>query len=468
MASIQKIEGKQGISYKITVTRGRDSTGKQIRHFKTYTPAQGMSERQTEKEVQRIAYEFEQLLEQGYAVDNRQTFAGYAAYVLELKERQGLKQRTLSSYRSLLERINPAIGHLKLIDIRPQHLNAFYKNLAEKGIRKGAERATAKKSIKALVKRSGMSYADFCQKIGIALMTLNTAEKRQSIRLTKAQAMADGLNIPLKDLFYIKTELTPLSPKTIIEYHRLISTILHQADKEMLVLFNAAQKATPPKVRYTEAETFQPEDIEKIMECLEDEPLRLKVIIHLLIITGCRRGELAGLKWSKIDWDNNQIKIDTTRLYTPESGAYESTTKTHNSRFIKVPQVTMDLLNEYKAEQERKRVLYGSAWMQSEFVIVRENGQPIHPDSISLWVSEFGKRHGIPRVHPHKFRHTMASLLYFGGMDSITISKRLGHAKVSTTTDIYSHIIKQADEAAGECIADAILPAKKTNSQTAG
>jgi integrase len=51
----------------------------------------------------------------------------------------------------------------------------------------------------------------------------------------------------------------------------------------------------------------------------------------------------------------------------------------------------------------------------------------------------------------------MASLLYYNGFDSITISKRLGHAKVSTTTDIYSHIIKRADEKAADCIADVVL-----------
>ncbi len=84
----------------------------------------------------------------------------------------------------------------------------------------------------------------------------------------------------------------------------------------------------------------------------------------------------------------------------------------------------------------------------------------MHPDSLTEWLHKFSERHGIPDVHPHKFRHTMASLLYFGGMDSITISKRLGHAKVSTTTDIYSHIIEQADERAGEAIADAIFHSK--------
>lgn len=461
MASIKKIDGKTGSAYKITVTQGRDSSGRQMRHYKTFVPPPGMTERQADKEAQRVAFEFEQLLEQGYAVDNRQTFAGYAAYVLDLKERQGLKHRTLMSYKALLERILPAIGHLKLVDIRPQHLNAFYKNLAEKGIRKGTERATAKTDIKALIKSGKETYAAFVKRAGISSATLDIAAAGKTITAEKAEAIASALNRPLGELFKITADNTPLTSKTILEYHRLISTILHQADKEMLVLFNAAQKATPPKCRSSEADTFQPEEVEKIMECLESEPIRMRVLIHLLIITGCRRGEIAGLKWSKVDWDNSQLKIDRTRLYTAERGAYESTTKTHNTRFIKLPPVTMELLSEYKAEQERLQALYGSAWKQSDYVLIGENGQPVHPDSITIWVNKFGERHGIPNMHPHKFRHTMASLLYFGGMDSITISKRLGHAKVSTTTDIYSHIIKQADEAASECIAAAILPASR-------
>ena len=67
------------------------------------------------------------------------------------------------------------------------------------------------------------------------------------------------------------------------------------------------------------------------------------------------------------------------------------------------------------------------------------------------------KKHGLPPIHPHKFRHTMASLLISNGTDALTVSKRLGHSKVSTTTDIYSHAIKQADERAAESIADVIL-----------
>ena len=95
MASIKKIEGKTGTSYKITVTKGRDSSGKQIRHFKTWTPDRPMTARQMEKEVQRVAVEFEREIELGFQADNRQTFEQYANYVLDLKKRQGVSNNKI-------------------------------------------------------------------------------------------------------------------------------------------------------------------------------------------------------------------------------------------------------------------------------------------------------------------------------------------------------------------------------------
>lgn len=91
---------------------------------------------------------------------------------------------------------------------------------------------------------------------------------------------------------------------------------------------------------------------------------------------------------------------------------------------------------------------------------MRDNGLPTHPDSITGWLNKFSEKYNLPHINPHAFRHTHASILYFSGVNSITISKRLGHAKVSTTTDIYSHIIKQSDEQASECVADVFLRSK--------
>lgn len=167
-----------------------------------------------------------------------------------------------------------------------------------------------------------------------------------------------------------------------------------------------------------------------------------------------------GLRWDAIDWKANQIKIDRALLYSPKKGIYEDTTKTRETRFIKLPEETMRLLKDYKQWYVEQRFLNGDQWHNTGYVFIKDNGEPMHPDSITQWLGDFTRKYGLPRVYPHKFRHTMASLLYFNGLDSVTISKRLGHAKVSTTTDIYSHIIKQADERAADCIADVVLRKK--------
>ena len=460
MANIKKIEGKTGVSYKVTVTQGRDLNGKQLRHYMTWVPEPKMTQRQIEKEIQRVAFEFERQIEAGFAVDNRQTFAEYADYVIGLKERSGASHRTIIRYRDLMRRINPAIGHIKLTELRPQHLNAFYANLSEQGVRATPDKAKAKIDLAALFKTKHLSRARVAALSGLSPMTITKAARGESINLKSAKAIVAALGKELEKSFAIEPNDSPLASKTVNEYHRLISTILAQAEKEMLVLFNAASKATPPKIEKKEAETFQPDEVVRISECLEEEPIKWKVATHLLLITGCRRGEIMGLKWNKIDWENSQIKIDRALLYSTERGVYESTTKTGTTRFIKLPAETIALLSQFKQWHTEQRLMNGDRWKDTGYLFTKDNGEPMHPDSLTDWLSKFSERHGLPNVHPHKFRHTMASLLYFGGVDSITISKRLGHAKVSTTTDIYSHIIKQADERASECIAAAVFKNK--------
>ena len=99
MASIKKIEGKRGISYKITVTKGRDIKGKQIRHFMTWKPDPDMTARQAQKALRRAAVDFERQIELGFRPDDRQTFQQYAEYVLECKRTAGAHPLTLDSYK---------------------------------------------------------------------------------------------------------------------------------------------------------------------------------------------------------------------------------------------------------------------------------------------------------------------------------------------------------------------------------
>lgn len=422
MANIQPRTNKDGkiISYSIRVHKGRDAFGKQLKPYvMTWVVPEGWTKSRIEKEVQAQAVIFEQKCKEGTVADNKQTFEKYANYVINLKERTGIKHRTIVRYNELLQRINPAIGHIKLADLRPSHLNAFYEQLAGDKMNK----KTGKK----------------------------------------------------------------LSNKTIVEHHRLIRTILVQAEKEMLIMYNSASKATPPKLERTEANHFEIEDIENILFYSKRESLKWQIALNLLIFTGCRRGEIMGLKWNKIDFKNNQIKIDTNLLYSKEKGIYEDTPKTEQSkRTVSIPAELIEMLKTYKRQYSEHRLALGNKWNNTGFLFTQENGNPMHPDTLTDYCKEFSIKYNklinktneenknkkefeklklLPHINPHAFRHTQASLLFFSGADCTTISKRLGHSKVSTTTDIYSHLMQKADETASETLADVLLRNKKELNQ---
>lgn len=460
MATIEKLIGKTSSTYRITVYSGFDTQGKRIRHRQTYKPDPGMTPRQIEKAVQRAATDFERSIEQGFVLDNRQTFAEYAAYVLELKERSGTKSKTLDRYRELMGRINQAIGHMKLADIRPQQLNSFYKNLSEPGIRETGGIATAKIDLATWLKANKKSRAGIARAAGVAASTVSAAAQGQPIQEVKAEAIAQAMGKRLGDVFAVEYDMEPLSDKTVLAYHRLISIILAQAEKEMLVPYNAAAKATPPKAAKKAPNYFQPETISEILKALEAEPLKWQLITHMLLVTGCRRGEIMGLKWDKVDFKTNRVKIDRELIISKSKGVHESTTKTNDIRYLTLPTETMVLLRKYKREQLRLQLANGDRWIDSGYVFTQDNGDHMNPDSVTGWLYGFSRRHGLPHINPHAFRHTVASVLLANGTDIVTVAAQLGHASASTTENFYAHIIEENKAKASECIADILLRKK--------
>lgn len=183
-----------------------------------------------------------------------------------------------------------------------------------------------------------------------------------------------------------------------------------------------------------------------------------------------------GLKWNKVDFKNNQIRIDINLLYSKERGIYEDTPKTEQSkRTITIPGELIEMLKTYKKQYNEHCLALGDKWNYTGFLFTQENGNPMHPDTLTDYCNEFSKKYNklinkenkdkkvseklklLPHINPHAFRHTQASLLIFAGKDISTISKRLGHVKQSTTTDIYSHLMEKADETASDTLADLLL-----------
>lgn len=452
MATIEKRRNKSGeiIAYRITVAGGMDSSGRQIRHRMTWKPDRQMTARQTEKALARVAADFEREIEQGYQIDHKQTFATYAAYVLDLKERTGTKPRTIDRYRELMGRIDRAIGHIKLAELRPQHLNAFYKNLAEDGIRAGADKAVSYVDFPALLKNHGVSKAALARCAGVAASTVTAAAQGKQISRKKAEAIAAALGVKLTAIFQLKQDTRPLSDKTILEYHRLISTIMAQAEKEMLVPYNPASKATPPKVQRKTPDYYQPEQMEAILEALEAAPLKWRTITYFMIDTGCRRGEAAGLKWDSVDFSAGTVTIERALLYSSKRGVYEGTTKTGKARTVKLAPETLALLGQHRAAQFRLQLVNGDRWNNTGYVFTQDNGKPINPDSVTDWQNKFSEAHGLPHIHPHAFRHTAASIMIANGVDLVTTANELGHANATTTASIYAHQITEAKAKAHE------------------
>lgn len=270
--------------------------------------------------------------------------------------------------------------------------------------------------------------------------------------------ISDALGEKLDKLFSVDETGRTLSAKTIREYHRLIHTVLDQAVKEGLVAVNVADRVMLPKVEQKDVNYFQPEQVVSIREALELEPIKWRTLVHLLLITGARRGEILGLKWDKVDFSSNQVYICNNVLYSVDVGIYEDTPKTERSkRYVSLPAETMQLLRQYRAWQNGERLRLGEYYQDQGFVFAQDTGGPMHPDSVTTWLSRFSKRHGLPHVNAHAFRHTMASILYFNGVDSVSISKRLGHAQVSTTANIYAHVMEAADKKNADILADVFL-----------
>ena len=248
-----------------------------------------------------------------------------------------------------------------------------------------------------------------------------------------------------------------LSGKTLLEVHRLLHTVLEQAVKEGLIPFNPADRVEHPKREKSEPVYYQPEEVTAILNALGEEPEQWRMLILLLLVSGCRRGEALGLKWEDVSFEYNRIYICRNVLYNKERGVYVDTPKTKNStRYISIPAETMAELRRHKAWQASERLRIGTYYENQGYVFTQDNGSPLNPTSVTKWLSKFSKRHGLPHLNAHGFRHTMASMLIYNGVDPVTVSHRLGHDQVSTTTNIYSHMIADADSRSADIISDAL------------
>lgn len=462
MASVTAIKNKDGeiVSYRIKVYRGKDASGKQLKPYSMNwkVPPTYKKQNAIDRALQRVVSEFEAKCREGKISVDRRTFAEYADYFMELNK-ANWKPTTLNFYNRLMPMIRSEIGGIKLNALTAQHLNQFYMKLRTNDVKRDSK-AVAKVALMEKRERLKTKSKDIIKGTGLCDNTIRICFKGERISVNSAVRIADYFEMNLSDAFEVATSGKGLSTKYIRHYHNFIHCILEQAVKEEVISKNVSDKATVPKAVKQEAGFFQAEQIDKMLVALQDEPLKYRVAFCLLLDTGIRRGELIGLRWGDINFDTSTVNITNNVVYTEETGLIEQTTKGDEGRFIELSPKLTPLLERYRLEQraecilrfshienqvEKKRMI--ESYNKAGHLFIQENGNVMTPNALNHWLIRFSDKVGF-RVHPHKFRHTHASLLIYNGIDNVTVSKRLGHKQVSTTQNIYSHCFKKAD---GRC-----------------
>ena len=255
--------------------------------------------------------------------------------------------------------------------------------------------------------------------------------------------------------------LKPLSPKTILEHHRLLSAMFQRAVYWQLLVNNPARRVKPPKTKKPKIEFFDDDECKLLINSLQDftgSKLKYKVAILLDIFSGVRRGELVGLEWSDVDFKNETIEVNKSTQYLPEKGIFDKDPKTESSnRIVPIPSYITNVLLEYRDWYYEQKELFGDKWIDSNKLFIQANGKPMHPDTLGKWYKEHFASLGLPVVKLHGIRHTNATLLISQNVDIATVSARLGHASINTTIKYYVHPLQKNMRKAAYVLQDLLI-----------
>lgn len=238
---------------------------------------------------------------------------------------------------------------------------------------------------------------------------------------------------------------------TCIKVYTVLHSLFKKAYMEDIIQRNPMDKVERPRsrkdeVQGEEVESCSVEEIQRLLEALETEPLKWRAFIRLLIDTGIRRGEACGLQWEDLDFTRNTITICRNLCYTPKKGVYLDTPKSGKTRSVDVDPAVMSLLQELRTSQQ----------VIGPFVFAQENGEAMHPQSPTRYMTKLSKRCNLPHLHPHILRHSFASIAITNGADVASVSEKLGHSDKAVTLRMYTHADEESMKRASNVFRDAI------------
>lgn len=243
------------------------------------------------------------------------------------------------------------------------------------------------------------------------------------------------------------------------QFRKVLVVIFNFADMHGMIEKNPMKFISAVKKERHEVDFLSEDESKHFLNCLNaDAPMYWKTAMNVLIRCGLRRGELAGLKWSDIDFEAQTLTVARDVINNKETqgkSIVKETKSMTSDRVIPFDSVLNSMLKTWRKEQAEQ---YGTMLMPSAFIFGTslDPYMPTRPDNITQWLARFNKSHGLRNVSPHDLRHTCATLLLSNGANVKETQTILGHADASTTLKFYVGTDINALKTASDRLAQAL------------
>ena len=381
----------------------------------------------------------------------------------EIRVRMGRDKAELSSRWYV-----PEGWSQKAIDRELAKVSAEYERQCKAGEVKTKKQVRAEQEQKALEDAKIPTLKTFAETVFLPYLAENKSEHCRSAYkgvLEKHIYPALG-SMKLRDITEDEiTELLALKQREGLKaasckkYHTILCSLFKMAKAQKKISRNPMLEVERPRPTKAEGKdstikAFTKAEAIRILECANKEPLQWKTLTYLLLLTGCRKGEALGLKWNCVNFKTGTLLLCNNLCYTPAKGVYEDTLKNGKSREIPCPQIVMDLLAELR-ESRRSNVI--TLDKTGGYVFTQEGtSEHMHPDSPTWYFRKFGDRYGIKDLHPHKLRHTFASIAIKNGEDVASVAAVLGHSSPNVTMNFYVSAYEEGKRHASDTVSNAL------------
>lgn len=249
-----------------------------------------------------------------------------------------------------------------------------------------------------------------------------------------------------------------LHPKTVGAAVRVLSSALTEAAILGIVRHNEARGVKVPSAPAPTHRTWTEREIARVLAAVAMEPM-WHALYRVALLTGIRPGELRALTWPAVDLERGVIVVRATITRNSANRQELGTsTKTGKPRAVALPRSCVDTLRTWRAAQNQER-LAAKVWDERGFVFTGQRGQFLSGSSWRRYQEALAKRSGVPAISLHELRHTNATVELQAGTHPRIVSDRLGHRRVETTLNLYSHVSPDLQRAAIDALESRIAVA---------